>query len=60
MQQWKDIAMQSTILVSVGMQMISGQVSNTVTVLIERMIAKSAVLVEAMLAVAALRLATSS
>ena len=44
--------------VSVGMQMISGQVFSTV--LIERMITKSAVLVEATLAVAALKLATSS
>ena len=59
MQQWKDIASYAEYYtVSVGMQMISGQVFNTV--LIEWMIAKSAVLVEAMLAVAALRLATSS
>ena len=52
--------MQSTILsVSVAMQMISGQIFNTV--LIEQMIAKSAVLVEATLTVtAALRLATLS
>ena len=45
-------------IVSVGMQMISGQIFNTV--LIEQMIAKSAVLVEATLTVAALRLATLS
>ena len=44
--------------VSVGMEMIIGQIFNTV--LIEQMLAKSAVLVEATLAVAALRLATSS
>ena len=46
------------IIVSVGMQIISGQIFNTV--LIEQMIAKSAVLVEATLTVAALRLATLS
>ena len=46
-------------IVSVGMQMISGQVFNTLSI-IEQMFAKSAVLVEAMLAVTALRLATSS
>ena len=44
--------------VSVGMEMIIGQIFNTV--LIDQMLAKSAVLVEATLPVAALRLATLS
>ena len=44
--------------VSVSIQMISGQIFNTA--ISEPMIAKSAVLVEETLAVAALRLATSS